>query len=256
MFIRQATSADIHDIARVAVAAYIDDPQDAYQYPKRASFPAVYLNAKSSIIKSSLEDLTAIPVVAVLEPGDKEAWRSNDTTIIGYCIWYREHEDADDEEKSKEPDREPLVERIKNRIMNSSIVEFFSDLVNPILDSSHARAMARVCSDPDSRRFEEGYQKPRNYYGVLDVGVDPTFQRQGAARRLMEWGMERAEKENLPVYLSATPAGQPLYKSLGFRTVGKWIWRPNQDSEWDIMQWDHFPGADAVKDERQKVPLQ
>ncbi|KAL4922120.1 hypothetical protein BDW62DRAFT_172966 [Aspergillus aurantiobrunneus] len=144
---------------------------------------------------------------------------------------------------------------IRNRIVESEIVEYLGDLVNPILDSSHARAMARTCSDPDSRRFEKGYQRPRHYYGILDLGVDPKFQRQGAARCLMKWGMERAEKESLPVFLSVTPAGLPLYRSLGFRTVGKWIWRPKQDSEWDIMQWDHSSGAEAIGDEYQNIPL-
>ncbi|KAJ5415080.1 acyl-CoA N-acyltransferase [Penicillium sp. CMV-2018d] len=105
MFIRQATSADIHEISSVAVAAYINDPQDAYQYPKRASFPAVYLRTKSNIIKDSLEDPTAVPVVAVLEQGDN-GW-SGDFTIIGYCIWYREHQD---EEEFRTPGNQPLIQ--------------------------------------------------------------------------------------------------------------------------------------------------
>lgn len=66
--------------------------------------------------------------------------------------------------------------------------------------------------------------------------------------------MERARKENLPIYLSATPAGLPLYKSLCFRTIGKWRWHAKQGSEWDIMQWDHFSRTNVVWDEPQDGP--
>lgn len=73
MLIRPATTADIPGVASAAVAAYADDPQDAYLYPKRNDYPARYLKVKSDIIKHSLEDPTASPIVAVLQPSD-EGW--------------------------------------------------------------------------------------------------------------------------------------------------------------------------------------
>lgn len=117
-------------------------------------------------------------------------------------------------------------------------MDSFRDWINPIINSSHAKAMARHCSEAESQQFEEGYTRPRSYYGVLDMGVDPKFRRRGVARLMMKWGIEKAEKEHVPVRLSATPAGVPLYRSLGFRTIGHWTWCPNQETAWDIMQWD------------------
>ncbi|KAK2611035.1 hypothetical protein N8I77_004417 [Diaporthe amygdali] len=128
--------------ATAAVAAYMDDPQDAYLYPKRGEYPARYLKVKSDIIKHSLDDQTAFPIVAVLEPGD-EGWDGT-SEITAFCIWYRE---------------------------------------------------------------------------------------------------SRAGKEGLPIHLSATPAVASLYHSLGFRSVGKRTWHPDQDSDWEIMRWD--PPKDA-----------
>lgn len=47
------------------------------------------------------------------------------------------------------------------------------------------------------------------------VGTDPSHRGKGAATRLTEWGLERAEKEDLPVYLEATAEAVSLYQKLG-----------------------------------------
>ncbi|KAF9630654.1 hypothetical protein BFW01_g1216 [Lasiodiplodia theobromae] len=230
---------DVSNAAHVAVAAYVDDAQDAYIYPKRHEYPLRYLKVKTDIIQHSLEDSIALPIVAVLEPND-EGWNGT-PEIMGFCIWYREGADQNEEEAQNRDaqKKKPWISRLKERILDSDIVDYIRDVRNPIVDASHARAVAETCSRSDSQRWiEDGYQKPEQFYGIMDVAVDPKFQRRGVARMLLEWGMARAEKENVPVHLSATPAGAPLYRSLGFRGVGKWTWRPNQEAEWEIMRWD------------------
>lgn len=94
MLIRQATKADIPGVASAAVAAYTDDPQDAYLYPKRNDYPARYLKVKSDIIKHSLDDPTAFPIVAVIEASD-EGWNGI-PVITAFCIWYRESPGGED----------------------------------------------------------------------------------------------------------------------------------------------------------------
>jgi GNAT superfamily N-acetyltransferase len=127
---------------------------------------------------------------------------------------------------------------IKTSILDTELTDRLRDLVNPIINSSHARAMAEHCIDENSRHFIEVYSTPEGHYGVLDTGVDPQFQRRGVARLLLEDGLKLAERQGLPVRLYATPAGVPLYKSLGFRNVGQWTWRPKQEVPWEIMQWN------------------
>lgn len=36
---------------------------------------------------------------------------------------------------------------------------------------------------------------------------------------LLKWGLDRADKDGLPVFLSASPAGKPIYEKRGFRVV-------------------------------------
>ena len=57
---------------------------------------------------------------------------------------------------------------------------------------------------------------------VIDLdmlGVHASYQGKGLGSRLLKWGLTRADAEGLEVYLSASPAGKPLYQKYGFREV-------------------------------------
>ena len=55
------------------------------------------------------------------------------------------------------------------------------------------------------------------------VAVHPDHQRRGIGKLLMDWGMDVAERMNVPVYLEATYEGAPLYKKCGFETLPEGI---------------------------------
>jgi len=151
MLVRPATKTDIPGVASAAVAAYIDDPQDAYLYPKRADYAANYLKVESCIIKHSLDDPTAFSIVAVLEPGD-EGWNG--------------------------------APEIKVRFLSLVVVDSIRDLVNPMVDSSHAKAMARMCSSEASQRWnQDGYKKPDTSLWIPSTkgrGIDGLLLHSGA----------------------------------------------------------------------------
>ena len=51
------------------------------------------------------------------------------------------------------------------------------------------------------------------------AAVHPDHQRKGVGALLMQWGIDLAEKLNLPVYLESTEVGVGLYKKLGFQEL-------------------------------------
>lgn len=53
------------------------------------------------------------------------------------------------------------------------------------------------------------------------LGVDPAFQRQGIAARLLKVGLDRADSDGVPIYLEATPDGALMYPKFGFEKVGE-----------------------------------
>lgn len=47
--------------------------------------------------------------------------------------------------------------------------------------------------------------------------MHPSYQRQGLGQRLLEWGIETADRENVVSWLFARPAGSKLYERNGWR---------------------------------------
>lgn len=68
--------------------------------------------------------------------------------------------------------------------------------------------------------------------GVYAVGTRPEWRRRGLARALVQHAMADARDHGAnTASLQSTPAGQPLYESLGFRAAGRyeeWVPSPNR----------------------------
>lgn len=53
------------------------------------------------------------------------------------------------------------------------------------------------------------------------LAVDPTQQRRGIGRMLLQQGLDLAAQKGLDAFLVATPEGRGLYHSMGFRQIGE-----------------------------------
>lgn len=51
------------------------------------------------------------------------------------------------------------------------------------------------------------------------LGTRPDYHGRGLGSMLLQWGLDRADRDGLEVYLSASPAGRPLYEKRGFQVV-------------------------------------
>ncbi|CAG7940273.1 unnamed protein product [Penicillium nalgiovense] len=65
----------------------------------------------------------------------------------------------------------------------------------------------------------EKWMGERPHYYLDMLGVQDSYQGRGLGSKLLKWGLTRADAEGLEVYLSASPAGKPLYEKNGFREV-------------------------------------
>ncbi|KAJ7210201.1 hypothetical protein B0H12DRAFT_1225068 [Mycena haematopus] len=65
-------------------------------------------------------------------------------------------------------------------------------------------------------------ESPQKSAMVLELlGVDPAFQRRGAAKQLTQWGLDEAQRcGGLEAIIEASKMGRLVYKQLGFREVG------------------------------------
>ncbi|KAK4864561.1 hypothetical protein LT330_009556 [Penicillium expansum] len=65
----------------------------------------------------------------------------------------------------------------------------------------------------------EKWMGERPHYYLDMLGVHSSHQGKGLGSKLLKWGLTRADAEGVEIYLSASPAGRPLYQKYGFREV-------------------------------------
>jgi WD repeat-containing protein 48 len=67
------------------------------------------------------------------------------------------------------------------------------------------------------------------YFKLNQLATHPDHQGRGAARLMLNWGMKKADEEDLVTYLDATATGRVVYEKRGFKLV--------KEIEWDRVPW-------------------
>lgn len=70
-------------------------------------------------------------------------------------------------------------------------------------------------------KMEETHRPEGLYYELCELRTSPRFQRRGLGSQLVNFGLEKADHDGLPCYLSGSPMGVPVYTKLGFEEVGR-----------------------------------
>ncbi|KAH9860352.1 hypothetical protein J1614_011683 [Plenodomus biglobosus] len=65
-------------------------------------------------------------------------------------------------------------------------------------------------------RARKEYMGTKPFYFLHILVTDPEHHRRGAGSMLLNWGLEQADKDNLPAFLESSLLARPLYASLGF----------------------------------------
>ena len=92
MYIRLATTRDLHRLAQITVTSLIDDPAFDYMWPKRHEFPEDNFFFWQLQLKKWLYDPKQTFLVMVLDADDlpiEEKPGVVPDTIISYVIWER-----------------------------------------------------------------------------------------------------------------------------------------------------------------------
>ena len=127
-------------------------------------------------------------------------------TLVGSCQWQLyEHERPESEWRQSHP-------------MNT---------FEWLRDAKRTEILAGIRLVEESRRAVFG-GKPYGF--ITNLVVDPAWQRKGVGALLTRWGMEQMDEKGIPGYVTASEAGYPLYKSLGWSDTTPASFRDGEDA--------------------------
>ncbi|KAH6709127.1 acyl-CoA N-acyltransferase [Leptodontidium sp. MPI-SDFR-AT-0119] len=81
--------------------------------------------------------------------------------------------------------------------------------------------------------FEDSWIVGTKCMNLSLLMTDPKYQRRGIGTALLQWGHERADREGVPCFLIASPAGHPLYVHVGWKVIG-------EPMEVDLKDWAEY----------------
>ncbi|KAI0156528.1 acyl-CoA N-acyltransferase [Xylariaceae sp. FL1272] len=185
--LRHATQGDLDAIVWVAIAAFRTDPVYIYRFP----YIDQYLDEYTSFIRKRYQFLLASPQVTVMVyevPSNEDA---SVYKLVAYSVW------------------PPVITPAASQVNPQSLMQ------QPFAVPARVAVVQADMDAAKERLFLGPYGDAQVFLGLL--ACHPDYQRRGAGKALLSWGVEKARSESKTVTLFATPTGSHLYRSLGFR---------------------------------------
>ena len=97
-----------------------------------------------------------------------------------------------------------------------------SSLVEPWAKQFNIPLNNFILGSRDAAR-DDWMGKDRPCWILMHMVTRPSQRGKGAARLLIQWGIEQAEKTGAPAYLEAGVMGRPIYEKMGFQQFGELV---------------------------------
>lgn len=220
---RPATQDDLDDFVTVYIDAFKPGPLWQYVYIDDDKYANYTWTCLRKAVQEQWEDLSArnsVNVIAV--PNDTARVGERNETVVSIAAWaWVKPEDFEAQQFTRE-------------------LHALHSKCSKELDVNVTRAA------DFERQFDEiavpyirDLPEPQLYLGLL--ATHPDWDGHGLGAAQVEVGLRKAARANTPVTLIATPAGFPLYDSLGFRSLANltFVKLDNLGTLWEeYMRWD------------------
>ncbi|KIV88701.1 hypothetical protein PV10_08359 [Exophiala mesophila] len=184
-----ASPSDLEAVARVQFAACASDPGFSTVFPNGPTLSCL-THLVRSYENEMDNDLTAHLMIV------KEAMEGE---VISFAVWHFCPPITPNQEDSDLQHGDFLFPNDANK-----------DAGSKIMQNSQKKRQEVVAN-------HIGHGRPYAYLAAL--GTTQKYQNHGAAKKLLDWGLERADDRAMPVYVEATPVAQKLYQKYGFQEV-------------------------------------
>lgn len=200
--LRPAHHGDLAAITTIIVDAFSPSAQWAYMFPDLAHQHAEIWNCFHAAIKrewTHRNPNTTFANVIALQPEDRP---------MAVAVWKVKQRGGEDEQQLEQAEKGAAEEGL------GFLAPFALDPVCGPLNTTRATSIIAQLAPRESYHFANLSQL---YLSIL--ATHPSYDGHGFAAQNLHWGMELAKRElgGLPVTLTATPAGWPVYEAEGFK---------------------------------------
>lgn len=199
--IRKAEASDLDAITEIGMKAFPANPQWSYRFPRRIEFAEDHLK----FCRLRFADYLANARAGVYTIMLAEAPIKEDPTrkkVVSMSMWHMRGTHVP-QQQSEGKAVKPPTDHFERRDA----------------DPKRMKAFRVALAKAKDKYFNSEYGEEQ--IQLLILATLPDYQRQGAATRLSQWGIDYARKEKLAVTLFASAIGERLYGKLGFTKLGE-----------------------------------
>jgi GNAT superfamily N-acetyltransferase len=225
MKLRHGTASDLDSMTTLGLAALPDDPIWPYRFPLAKQYPDEHYKYSRIRFSEYLDNVEAGIYAAVLieTPSMEDP---SVTAMVAMSLWVLpgHHTHDANENNSAYSWAKKEVNRLgpskMSLILGCGIyVETKPPSDHPERPDANQRRMTEFRKQLKAAKasyFDDAYGDSQ--LNLMILATHPKYRRHGAALKLMQWGMDKAEQEHAALTLFSSPMGLPLYSKLGFTT--------------------------------------
>ncbi|KAE8417491.1 acyl-CoA N-acyltransferase [Aspergillus pseudocaelatus] len=223
---RVTTLEELEPLYHIGADAFRDDPCMNWFYPGGRDHPDDFVVLWKNILQMEFFDKGKFILAATIRDPDDDDERGLGR-VVGFAVW--ERNGVCDAARSWQGGS--LSKRLKRFNLNFKIAYTF-----------HLDTPKRSISWPKLNHYVHELKlakdsQPTESWYLSILAVSSKAQGQGVGRKLLQWGIDRSEEENIPATLVATNAGLHLYESTGFERTG-WLFFDDERQKQTIMRRD------------------
>ncbi|PQE03027.1 GCN5-related N-acetyltransferase protein [Rutstroemia sp. NJR-2017a BVV2] len=205
MHIRPVTRDDISVIADISVAAFRNDEMYSCFFPAAAVESGALRRSNLLRIRKRIVDVGIRGFVAESDEND-DFW-SGEKDILGYAFWSR----AGTSEAARKWQTDSLYMKLERGLIAAEnwYSENFQDRDR---DWEKIRQFRNLLVD--------NFASVPEYLELATLGVSPKYHRRGIGGEMVQWGIDAAKEEHIPVVLEGSVSGTKLYSKMGFHVTG------------------------------------
>ncbi|CAD6441290.1 717eb6c2-dfc4-491c-b668-d4eec3a2a847 [Sclerotinia trifoliorum] len=202
--IRDAEPKDIDTITTGMITSLSSDAMWRYRFAHRERYPEDLLKYARLYIELLVSGSFADYATLIVEVEEGSSWN-----VAAFSIWDISYENK----RVYAAKGETYTSLAPYEAMEAAGVKTRKD-TDPIYDAAFLKVMSDARKD-----FTAMFEGNEMYLSL--ICTHPDFRRRGYATQLLKWGIERAERDNAPLVLVASPMGEPTYLATGFEELGR-----------------------------------